>query len=268
MLHYIRHAVAEIAAQVWLNTSAKSWRALPRPDGSASVAVVGPRTLRMLLIGSGIAVGYGVMTHDLGLAGHLARDIAQLTERGVRIDVTASPHLNHRRAIAAVRGVDLTRYDAIVLTMGGLEAFTFLPVPAWRRQMRSVLDEIEALAPPTLTVFPIGILSGPTLAPLPRALRDSMQRHVAQLDQATSELCDRRSRAVFVHFDPQPVGTLAVLLSRATYAEWSASIAPAIASANRAAAASEVRRNNEGSVSSSSISTGESPGPRMRSTRA
>lgn len=268
MLEYIRHAVAGVAAQVWLNTSAQSWRALPRPDGPASVVVGGPRTLRILLIGSGIAVGYGVMTHDLGLAGHLARGVSQLAERGVRIDVAASPHLNHRRAIAIVRGVDLSRYDAIVLTMGGLEAFTFLPVRAWRRRLRSVLDEIEALAPPTLTVFPIGIPSAPTIASSPRALRTAMHRHVAQLDRATSELCDRRSRAVFVNFDPQPLGPLAVLLSRATYADWSSLIAPAIASANRAAAASEVRRNNEGSVSSSSISTGEPSGPRMRSTRA
>jgi hypothetical protein len=208
------------------------------------------------------------MTHDLGLAGHLARGVSQLTERGVRIDVAASPHLNHRRAVTIVRGADLTRYDAIVLTMGGLEAFTFLPVRAWRRRLRSVLDEIEALAPPTLSVFPIGILSAPAIAPIPRALRTSMQRHVSRLDRATSELCDRRSRAVFVSFDPQPLGPVAALLSRATYADWSSLIAPAIASANRAAAASEVRRNNEGSVSSSSISTGEPSGPRMRSTRA
>lgn len=264
----IRHAFANVVARVWLATSDQSWRRLPRPSGSASVSAEGPEPQRILLLGSSIAVGYGVMTHDIGFAGHLARRLSALTGRGIVIDVVASPYLDHRRTIATLESTDLARYHAIILTLGGMEALTFLPMRTWRRQLSVVLDLIEARAPRTLTVFPLGILPAPSIARIHRTLRTAMQAHVTRLNLAASELCAQRPRTVFVDFAPEPVGDLGIMLSRSTYADWSALIAPAIASANRSAAPSEVRKNSEGSVSSSSMSTGKPSRSRMRSTRA
>ena len=268
MIGSIRHAIAGVVARVWLATSAQSWRRLPRPHGSASVTAEGLEPQRILLIGSSIAVGYGVMTHDIGLAGGLARRLSVLTGRGIGIDVVADPHLDHRRAIAVLRETDLARYHAMILALGGIEAFTFLPVRTWRRRLSRVLDEVEARAPRTLTVFPLGILPAPSVARIHRTVRSAMQNHVVRLNRATRELCDQRARAVFVDFVPEPIGDLGLLPSRSTYADWSACIAPAIAFANRLAAPSAVPRNSDGSVSSSSTTTGDPSGPWMRSTRA
>lgn len=62
---------------------------------------------------------WGVVSHELGLGGHLARATASLTGRGVDVEISGDPALSlpviqQRLTQAAIS----PRYDAIVLTIG------------------------------------------------------------------------------------------------------------------------------------------------------
>lgn len=68
MLGYVAYVIVRPLVRLWLSTSSQSWRALPQPTDSPVVHAAGADPDRVLLIGSGINVGYGVVSHDLALA--------------------------------------------------------------------------------------------------------------------------------------------------------------------------------------------------------
>ena len=55
----------------------------PAASGPLEGVIPGPRPLRLLIVGESTAVGVGVPTHDVLLAGQTARALAASTERGV-----------------------------------------------------------------------------------------------------------------------------------------------------------------------------------------
>jgi hypothetical protein len=62
---------------------------LVRPLDGRQGSVAGRRPLRVLLIGSGPVVGWGVGSHDLALPGAVARSLAAAPHRGAGVEVVA-----------------------------------------------------------------------------------------------------------------------------------------------------------------------------------
>jgi hypothetical protein len=61
------------AARLWKWGRQSELRYVPRPGGRSQVHSAGVDPDRVLLMGSGMAVGWGVTSHDVGLGGALAR---------------------------------------------------------------------------------------------------------------------------------------------------------------------------------------------------
>jgi hypothetical protein len=227
MIENLRHAVAGLAARLWLATSTQSWRRLPRPEDTAQVHAVGSDSDRLLLLGSGVAVGYGVVSHDLALGGNLAREVTALTGRGVSIDIVARADMSTTRARDAIASREAYRFDALVLALGGLEAFTLLPPRRWRQQLETLLDEIEVICHANARVFLVQI-GMPLLEGLPRSAASLVQQSTVRLNEQTREAAHRRPHVTFVEFAP-PQGDLGSLAGRSTYHDWARLIAPAVA---------------------------------------
>ena len=229
MLGYIAHGIANPAARLWLATSSQSWRHLPTPSDPPLVHAPGSDSDRVLLLGSGIAVGYGVMSHDLALGGHFARELSSLTGRGATVDIVGRPDMAPSNTRATLGTLDLGRFDALVLILGGLEALTLMPTGMWRRQMRALLAELVAVAPPSLKVFVVEI-GAPLLAGLPVVVRKAVWSHLLRLNRATAELCAEFDNLAFVAFAPSQ-GDVNTLRGRTTYQGWAELIAPPVARA-------------------------------------
>lgn len=229
MLGYIAHGIANPAARLWLATSSQSWRHLPTPSDPPLVHAPGSDSDRVLLLGSGIAVGYGVMSHDLALGGHFARELSSLTARGATIDIVGRPDMAPSNTRATLGTLDLGRFDALVLILGGLEALTLMPTGMWRRQMRALLAELEAVAPPSLKIFVVEI-GAPLLAGLPPIIRRAVWAHLLRLNRATEELCAEFPGTTFVAFAPTQ-GDVNTLRGRTTYQGWAELLAPPVARA-------------------------------------
>lgn len=220
------HAILHPVRTLWQHWSAGSWRRLPRPVDDPVVHTPGPDADRLLLVGSGIAVGYGVLSHELGLAGHLARRLSALTGRGTVVTVIADPDLGLADVSELLDEAQLARCDALLLTLGGAEAATLASPTAWRRALDGVLDSIDALAFTGLHVFVVGI---PLLSLIPGAFGSIARRRAVLLNEQSALACAARSGTTFVPLDLTDTAAAGVL-NRTTYLDWATQIAAGAAS--------------------------------------
>lgn len=227
MLGYVAYGIANPIVHLWLATSAQSWRNLPTPIDTPIVHAPGADPDRVLLLGSGIAVGYGVMSHALALGGHLARELSALTGRGASVDIIGRGDMSPASTRATLAALDLSRFDALVLTLGGLEGFTLMPSRRWRRQLSDLIDELHRMAPASLAIFFVEI-GAPLLAGLPRGMRGLVLHAIERLNAQTAQLCAEFSNTTFVAFAPAQ-GDLSTLTGRTTYRGWAELISPALA---------------------------------------
>lgn len=200
-------------------------RQLPRPIDAPHVHAQGSDPDRVLIFGSGPAVGFGVLSYDLALPGQLARQLSALTGRGVDVDVVSDPDITAQSSLAAISPLNLWRYDAIVLTVGVNNAIVLTGVKAWRTAVRALLQHIAEHAPRHTRVLVVAI---PPLRAIDtfmrfasrladdhgRLLNDELRKIVATVPQAT-----------FVPFAPLAAADELRYRSAGTYQRWAAYLA-------------------------------------------
>jgi hypothetical protein len=222
----LRRAFVRPAVQAWLASSTASWRTLPTPSGKPTVVVAGPDPDRLLLVGSGIAVGYGAKSHDLALAGQLARLVSESTGRGTRVDVVVTEEMTGHDVRELLNRRWLSSVDAVIATPGGLETLLLHRPRAWRRQIESLLDHIRDHAPASLHIFIIGLPPLPTIVPMPALLGFLANHSARQINSELIKVCASRKHTTFVPFVPTEVAGRTG--TGRTYRQWAELIAPAV----------------------------------------
>ena len=176
---------------------------VPRPTDDPRVHASGVDADRILLFGTGAAVGWGVLSHDLALPGALARAVARTTGRGADVDVVAGPEFVLSSAIRRLGKKDLRRYDAIVLTFGLLEALGLNPVREWAHTLDTVLAHLTATTPRT-ALFVLGIHPTTQIGRFDRMVAPIAGRHRLRLNAMSAVICEQRNNTFFIPFDPPP----------------------------------------------------------------
>ncbi len=197
MLGTARHALGRLMLPIAERLASDSWANLPRPSETRLVVrAAGAAADRVLLAGNSLAVGWGVASHNLGLAGALARATAAATGRGVDVDVHALPNKTIRMVEKFLTPETIRRYDAVVLVLGTREAFQMVPVESWRRGMTRLLDHIARLASPAP---PVVVVAADEITPVPVAAAAGRRAIAAvrALNAATRALVAGRDGAVF-----------------------------------------------------------------------
>jgi hypothetical protein len=194
----------------WFKTETEEQCEWRYPGGSSEVSIAGTYPTRILVIGDGPAAGFGVRTHQLGIAGHLARHIAGHIERGVVVTVAATPGASARSTLKRLGDMDVEGYDAIVLMLATTDAFCLTTRRSWRRNMTGL---VHALKSTDATVFVTSAASlhlARRLSPFARGLTG---RHARTLNVETSRIC-AQTRTPMI-----PLDAASDLTSR-TYAKW------------------------------------------------
>lgn len=197
MLGTARHALGRLLLPMAERLSSDSWANFPRPSETRLVVrAAGAAADRVLLAGNSLAVGWGVTSHNLALAGALARATATATGRGVDVDVHALPHKTIRMVEKFLTPETIRRYDAVVLVLGTREAFQMIPVATWRRGMTRLLDHIALLASPAP---PVVVVAADEITPVPVTAGAGRRaiKAVRALNAATRALVAGREGAVF-----------------------------------------------------------------------
>lgn len=178
---------------------------LPRPEGVARAHAPGVSPDRVLLFGSGPAVGWGVRSHDLGLAGHLARAVSQATGRGVDVDVVADPTMRTADARRVLGDRDLTRYDAVVVVTGINDALEMTDVTKWRRAFVDLLVHIETeTGGASSPVLVTGVQAPSEVTVFRIAGGGLVDRHAAEVNTIIRDVCSTHPR-VHVLMPPSPL---------------------------------------------------------------
>jgi len=229
MLGRIRHTLTVPWLVLWSATSGKSWRALPRPLGPALTNSSGVDPDRILIVGSGIAAGFGVLSHDLGLAGCLGRAVSALTDRGTDIDVVADASRELTSIDSMLGHLDLSRFDALVLVFGTNEAFTLTSSKNWETQLSAALDRLERFSPTSLPIFVVGI-PPQSFDRLPGVYSRFVRRRIDRLNLRSAAVCAARGvRVRYVALGPSASGPGE--LGGQAYVAWAAAVAPEVAEA-------------------------------------
>ena len=228
MLRTALHLVFAPVIGLWLRVSSRSWRLLPTPGEKQSAFAAGPNADRVLLVGSGVAVGYGVTSSDLALGGHLARSLASLTGRGVSLETLGRVGLRAHGTPAVLREFDLDRFDAVVMTLGSDEALHLVTARSFATDMVTLLEWIDSNAPARFGVVIVGVPDITSMMKMPRIFETVVQRRCLRLDAELKVLCGRHARVTYLPFVPAS-GDLERDGDRHVYAAWAALIAPIVA---------------------------------------
>lgn len=219
----LAHLLSTLSARVWSFLSGRAWRTLPRPNPVGQVHAPGVDPDRILVIGSGVSVGYGVLSHELALAGYLARTLAQLTHRGTDVDVVTDELMTARSAVRAVRNPG--RYDALVISVGGIEAVGMTPRRSWEHDVRALLTAITLDAPASLRVYLLEIPPLASVLQLPRFAAGAVTKRVVALNSCSREVAEDFDQVTVV---PAPEGIAGpdAVRGRPAYSLWATRIAP------------------------------------------
>lgn len=206
---------------------------VPRPPSDGVVHAGGPGGERVLLIGGGPAVGWGVLTHEVALAGHLARRVARDLDSGVDVVVHADPRMLARDLPDALEHLDdLSSFSAAVITVGVNDALTATATSAWTTSLRRALGVLEASGIDPARVVLLGIQTVSTIPTYAGRVGARADRHRNRLNAASSRLLSRAGCARLAMLsDPQP-GTDRYRDST-VYAQWAGDLAPAVVAALR-----------------------------------
>ncbi|ARC57861.1 hypothetical protein AS850_12325 [Frondihabitans sp. 762G35] len=198
----------------------------PHPSGASRAHAPGIDPDRVLVIGGGDpAVGAGVTCQDLAVAGHLARAVSGRTSRGADVDVLADPSWDIDAVARHLGERDLRGYDAVVIAVGGSDAFRFLPEQRWAASLRRLLARVSRLSAPHTPVVVVGI-QPPSSLPAYRTRAAALSDTWAErLNAVTRRICSLDARARYV---APPVEVEASLASHRFF-EWGVVVATSLA---------------------------------------
>jgi hypothetical protein len=191
-----------------------------------------PQPLRILLVGSPSRITLGVITHELGLGGHLARRLARELERPVELTVTAteSPIARLRPTLRGLRG-----FDVVVLALGDRELGEHRRPAAVQRDLELLLEQL-ASEPTAIETFVLSLPAAGTASATEGVSVRDIRRSTdnIQFNSALEAAAVSTGSATWVPFAPCPWADAARDRSRVrssrTYDRWAALIVPALVS--------------------------------------
>ena len=201
---------------------------VPRPTDPPHIHVAGAPGDRVLLAGSGPSVGWGVLRHDLGLGGALARALAARTGAGVDVDIDAHPSLTVRGFGGLAAAVPRGEYTIAVITVGVNDALDLVDLSVWRRAVGSLIDLVTARLGAAGRLFITGVQPMRSIQIFDSPLGSIVDAHARRMNVITAQLCEPVRAATFVALPGLPADPDGRHRSKGGYALWGEVIARSI----------------------------------------
>ena len=210
------------------------WSHGPRPPGRATVHSSGPNPFRFLLFGGGPAVGYGVTSHDLALAGQLTRRLSDLISSGIDTHVVTDVDLRCRDMPRLLAEVDVDRYDLVLLCVGVQDVLDFADAAEWAEEVRALTGLLAPTCGGRVPVCLIGVPPVSRVLQVEPHLVRVLDRRAEQFNARLQALCDEDPMMTFVRFDAAAETLPGRHRTPATYGSWAEQLVPQITPVVRA----------------------------------
>jgi hypothetical protein len=180
---------------------------------------------RVLLLGNGPTHGWGVLTHQLALTGHLGRALAARTGEPWDVDYVGDELMNIATALDWLGRRELSPYDLVVLVLSMNDALRLTPIPAWSRAMQALLLHLDSGRARGAGILVAGVqpvASVPGFGGLAGMLG---QRHADRLNDRTRELLEALPDTAFTGLGAPRTEIGRPAGSAVTYAAWAEALA-------------------------------------------
>ena len=196
------HSALRLLIRLRPLTICASSMAAPRPVDAPYAYVAGPGPDQVLLLGSDMAAGCGVLTHQLGLVGHISRQLSDITGRGVELEACAEAGITLNKLVECIQNLPPVRPGAVMVIVGVNDALRLTSARAWRQDLQTLLDVIRGADAQGIHTLVIGIPpldAFGTLAPLRQRV---IAQHARLLNETSKRLCHNLTQVTFVPFLP------------------------------------------------------------------
>lgn len=180
--------IARALIRLWLARSPDSWRRQVVADEPSVIHAAGTDPDRVFMVGDGVASGRGVITHELGLSGYLARSLTAITGNATDVELSVHPDMTVHSSVDEIAAVDLRRFDAVILSVGHNEVLDLMSVGRWTSGLETLLHEVQRRTPVQTQIFVLCIPTFESKTRLPRTLARMVDVQSARLNEATSAL--------------------------------------------------------------------------------
>lgn len=191
---------------------------------------VPPRSL--LVFGESTAAGVGVDRHDAGMAGALARQMAQ---DGSTVSWSVTARTGYTSALARTRLLPQVQgsYNDVVVLLGVNDTLSLTRPVLWYRDITFIIERLRAQLNPGGRIVLAGVPRISGFRALPQPMRAIMGLHARSLDEVLREIADPGENVC--HVSAPPVTSRHFLAadgfhpSRAGYREWAKQVAVGLA---------------------------------------
>ncbi|MFP7833376.1 GAF domain-containing protein [Marisediminicola sp. LYQ134] len=196
--------VARPFVRAWMSVASSTWHDIARPPARGLGHAPGENPLHVLMIGSGAATGWGVLSHDLALPGHTARALAAALDRGAQVDVIVDSNVTVATASKLISPINIEVYDAVIIALGMNDVFRMTSPRAWARHYSRLLADVQERCAHT-TLFVTSVPPVPLMRSMTRVVHAILSRHRRILNARLAALCAREGTA---HLLRIPEGTV------------------------------------------------------------
>jgi len=209
----------------WVLNIERKFAGIPQPLDAPQAHSAGLDSHRILLVGGGAAVGWGVLSHTLGLPGSLARALTARTGRGADVDVFAASNMTARSAVGYIDVDTLRRYHAVVLTLGVGDAGRLTSPRAWRQDLARLVDRVLQSSPSGTEIYLAGIVPLASLPLFRTPLGALAGAQARTLNEVSARFCARQDGITFVPLPATPASESGRFRSASDYEVWAETLA-------------------------------------------
>jgi GAF domain-containing protein len=199
----------------------------PRDRPVYESGVAGAR--RVLLLGNGPTHGWGVLTHQLALTGHLGRALAVRTGEAWDVDYVGDELMNVATALDWLGRRELSPYDLVVVVLSMNDAVRLTPMPAWSRSMHDLLAHLDSGRARGAGILVAGVQPIASVQGFGGLAGVLGQRHADRLNARTRELLAPLEKTAFTDLGAPRTEIGRPAGSAVTYAAWAEALAESAA---------------------------------------
>jgi hypothetical protein len=214
---------------------------LPKPMDEPTVRADAPDADQVLLLGNGPLHGWGVLTHQMSITGHLARLTRVETGRPCTVHYIGDETMSIESARAWIGTHDVSAYDVVVIAIGMNDAVRLTPLKVWAEKYRALLDFLTAQVKLSARIVVAGLEPVRSVTVFNHWLGELAEFHAGRMSTILDQITADFSAATYFRFPGVEVDPARPHGSSDIYRLWAQNIAPYLRDA-----LSTVRHNDAG----------------------
>lgn len=224
-------------------------RSTPKPMDHPTVPATLPDADQVLLLGNGPLHGWGVLTHQISITGHLARETHGETARPCSVNYIGDETMNLASTEHWIGTHDLASYDAVVLVIGMNDAVRLTPLKSWEHDYRALLEHLTQRLKRSARIVVAGIQPVRSVTAFDHPLGALAEFHAGRMNKIVEDITDDFSAVTYFPLAAPAVEPGRPLGSSCMYNAWAKSIVTHLAPAlDQVRAADPAPRHSPGST--------------------